>query len=239
MRKSLNLTALSALLSLTRPRFGDDDNRAQWERDRAAELEGREKAALAVKVARLESDLKTKTDRLTELTAKLPPEGGVILSKADAERWAAYQTFGKPEELKTRLAERDTFEQESAGLKAEKHMGEVGRVSGVKTAALARLAPEGTVYEVTKGKDAEGKDIDLVRVKDKDGKDLGELTDWIGKSPELADFKAALLPGEVTPLPTTTTPTLTPPLGGAGGTTTSRTPEQVKADKLGSGEYSI
>ncbi len=248
MKRTLALTALLALK--TPPRFGDGDDdrltRAEWERQRAADLAKRDIGELASKVAALEYDLKVKRTELEDTQKKLPQEGSVLLSKSDAERWAAYQTLGKPDEIKTKLGERDTYEKEAGDLRREKHLGKLETIAKVKMSALQRVAPEGVTYEAGKVKDKDGNEVDAVLVKDKDGKDLGELREWIGKTPELADFKVALFtdagdsqgaaPGSTTAggaLP------FSVPMGGAASGPASRTPADIAAEKRASGEYSM
>jgi len=162
--------------------------RAQWERERAAELATKTTADLAVKVAELEFDLKAKRGELDTLKGQLPPEGSVVLKGAEKDRWEAFNALGKPEDLKAALTDRDTLTAEKAQRERQDSIKAAAEVAGYKARVLERLAPEGAAFDVREAKDNEGKPTRtaFIRVGEKET----PLTDWAATDP---DFLPALV----------------------------------------------
>jgi len=101
--------------------------------------------------------------KLEETEKKLPAEGAVVLTKADAERWKAYQELGKPEEIKAAVAERDTLKTENATVKREQTLRDVADVQGWNYSVIKRLA-DGLEFEIVDGKDKDGKAVKSANV---------------------------------------------------------------------------
>lgn len=79
------------------------------------------------------------------------PDGGVVLSKADAEQWTAYQAFGKPADLTTRLTQADADKTFRAEREAGDHVAAMADAAGYKPKVLAKLArdlPTGAKLEL-------------------------------------------------------------------------------------------
>lgn len=75
-------------------------------------------------------DLEAET---TDLKGKLPAEGAVVLSGDSAAQWEAYRALGKPDEIKTTLAE-------GRQLKRDGLLRQAADAHGYKPAVLSRLA---------------------------------------------------------------------------------------------------
>lgn len=83
---------------------------------------------------------------IEQLKGKVPAEGSITLSKADAQRWADYQALGKPEEVKQKLAETDAYAAlgKVDEIKAKLSEGEAlqGRLSAYEKEKQVREAAE-------------------------------------------------------------------------------------------------
>ena len=82
------------------------------------------------------------------LKAALPQEGSVVLSKADAERWASYSALGKPDDLKTAVAERDSFRSDLSGRDRRDSNRSAADAAGYRPGVLEKLLPADAVTSV-------------------------------------------------------------------------------------------
>lgn len=162
--------------------------RAEWERERAAELAAKTTADLASKVAALEFDLKAKRSELDTLKTQLPPEGSVVLRGAEKDRWEAYSALGKPDDLKAALADRDTLTAEKAQRDRRDSIRAAAEVVGYKASVLERLTPDGVAYEVRET-EQNGQTVKVAVAKDAEGKET-PLSDYAAAN--FADFLPAL-----------------------------------------------
>lgn len=87
------------------------------------------------KARELQAQLEAAKARITELEAKQPPEGAVVLNKADSERWAAYQALGKVDEVRAALEAKAAAEQRLA----ERERADTIRAAGYEPKKLGRL----------------------------------------------------------------------------------------------------
>lgn len=114
-------------------------------------------------------DLRNKNRTLKE---QVPAEGSAVLSKADADRLAAFDALGlKPEEAKAKIESAGTVEAENASLKREAQRNALVEL-GYSRAALADFdALEGSAiesYEVKEGqKDGKAVKVAYVTVEGK------------------------------------------------------------------------
>lgn len=169
--------------------------RAEWERHRAAEHAQKDTLTLASKVAELEYDLRSKRDELKALTAKLPPEGAVVLSRADAERWSAYTALGKPDELSAALSERDALKADLSKRDRTEQLRAAAQAAGYKPSVLERLAPDGAAFSVREVTGEDGQVTQVAYLKTPEGQEQ-PLTEWAQAN--AADFLPALSAQPVT-----------------------------------------
>jgi hypothetical protein len=80
--------------------------------------------------------------KLSELKAKVPADGAVVLTGDDLKRWTAYATLGNPEDLSAALADRDRFKAEADGFRTAELHKQVADAHGYKVPVLARLASQ-------------------------------------------------------------------------------------------------
>lgn len=97
-----------------------------------------------------------------------PAEGSVVLSKADAEKWEAYKAFGKAEDIKAAIAERDTLKTEVDMAKREQSLRDVAEVEGWNFGVIKRLAAD-VQFEIVDGKNDKGEAIRFANVVTKNG----------------------------------------------------------------------
>lgn len=87
----------------------------------------------------------------SELTAERAkvPEGAVVLTKEQAQEWAAYQELGKPEEIKTTVEEGRTLAQRLSSTERNMRLREAADVLGWDAETLDTLArtPDGKLYD--------------------------------------------------------------------------------------------
>lgn len=93
------------------------------------------------------------TSEVTTLKANQRPEGAVILTGDDAKAYEAYTALGKPDELATIKAERDTLATEVATTKKQGLIRDVAEIAAFKPAVLTRLGGDldYVIKEVTEG----------------------------------------------------------------------------------------
>ena len=79
----------------------------------------------------------------TQLRAKLPGEGAIVLNRAEAQRWQAYQALGNPEEVQTSLTELQT-------LRRNGELSQIAEVVKYKPSVFQKLDKDagGLAYEV-------------------------------------------------------------------------------------------
>lgn len=147
----------------------------------------------------LREERRTLRDEVQDLRKNAPKDGGLVLSKEEAEAWKQYTELGKPDEVKKGLEERES-------LKADVAQRE--RRDGIRSAAsLVNFKPNVLIDLVeNKGLHLETRDVDMevegktetvkvpfVRRVGDDGKPTGDavkLTDYVQK--ELPDYMPAL-----------------------------------------------
>lgn len=135
-----------------------------------------------------------KTD-LDGANAKAPAEGSVVLSKADAERWKAYQELGKHEELKAALSERDTLKAEVATVKRDELLRSVAETEGWNPAVLKRLAGD-MGFEIVETKDDKGETHKGALILVKNGENVEKKSASEYAAAEWKDFLPSLKVGE-------------------------------------------
>lgn len=96
----------------------------------------------------LREDKRKLKEQLADAEKAKPAEGSVVLSKADAERWKAYQELGKPDDLKATVTERDTLKGEVAKAIRTETIRSVAEVAGYNADVLGELAKETQTFAV-------------------------------------------------------------------------------------------
>ena len=113
----------------------------------------------------LQAQLDAANTKVTDLETKVPSEGAVVLSKADSDRYMAYQALGKPDEVKAALEAGTTAQNEAKTLKRSQAVADAAgkdynaKALGAHLPATASLeskkatvnGKETTVYEVVDG----------------------------------------------------------------------------------------
>ena len=161
--------------------------RSEWERERSADLATRDALKLAEKAAGLEYDLRTVRQERDALKAAMPLEGSVVLSKADAERWASYSALGKPDDLKTAVAERDAFKTDLSGRDRRDSNRSAADAAGYRPGVLEKLLPADAITSV-RDVQVDGKAVKTAFIKIGDNE--RPLSEWA--STEHADFMPSL-----------------------------------------------
>lgn len=113
-------------------------------------------------------------------------EGTVVLKGDDLALYEAYKGLGKPDELATKLAERDSLATEVATAKRDATIREVAEVAGLKPTVLKRLG--GDLDYVIKEITQDGKAVKAAYVATAQGeRPIGDYVDE-----QWADFKESL-----------------------------------------------
>lgn len=109
--------------------------------------------------------------KIRELEGKVPADGSVVLSKADATRWEEFKALGKkPDELKQALKSSEDLTGEIATLKRKDVLRDVAEVgfadSKLKLSVLEDLdgKAEGIEYKIKEEKDKAGNTRKVVYV---------------------------------------------------------------------------
>jgi hypothetical protein len=165
---------------------------------RLLEKQGGNSTALAMHLLTDNRKLRVKNrkanDRAEAAEGKVPKDGQVVVSKEDAEALTTYKTFGKPDEVKTKIEKGVTLEATNV---------ERERAEGIASAAKLAQIPQGTLL----GKLADPKRENFVielRDEVKEGKSIKvpfarknedkaawmPLLDFVNK--ELVEYKPAL-----------------------------------------------
>lgn len=105
---------------------------SEWKTKRQGELRNQEFDKLIQKVIDLESDNR-------KLRDKAAPDGSVVLSKADADRWTQYVKFGKPDEIASMLGDAQGAQEELKTLKRKGQMREIAETYNLKTSVFEKL----------------------------------------------------------------------------------------------------
>jgi len=105
---------------------------SEWKTKRQGELRNQEFDKLIQKVIDLESDNR-------KLRDKTAPEGSVILTKTDAERWSQYVKFGKPDEIASILGNAQGAQEELKVLKRKGQMREIAETYNLKAGVFEKL----------------------------------------------------------------------------------------------------
>lgn len=201
----------------------EQKTRSEWERERASDLATRDALKLAEKAAGLEYDLRAVRQERDALKAAQPPEGSVVLSKADADRWTAYSALGKPDELQAALTDRDTARADLSGRDRRDSIRTAAEAAGYKASVLEKLTPDGASYEVRETQ-VDGKAARFAFLKLADGTEK-PLTEWA--TTEHADFLPALAAAPTMPTsppPASWVPQPTAPPTNPAGTPTDASP---------------
>lgn len=136
-------------LFLHAPDDGQPQGGESEQRDRPSDLlerYGKDALRLAEKLAEAQSDNfrlreknRTLTGRVADLEKGKPAEGALVLDRAQAEAWTAYQALGDPATLKTTLEGAQTARGELATLKRGEAIRAAAEAQGYKAATLAKL----------------------------------------------------------------------------------------------------
>jgi hypothetical protein len=108
--------------------------------------------------------------QVTDLQAKLPKAGAVILSDEDAAEWAELRKLGKAKELAEKIGTLGTLSATVAKHERETLIGHASKANGstgplgYDAEVLARLIGPDTVIQIVDGKDRIGKDAKLANV---------------------------------------------------------------------------
>jgi len=107
---------------------------------------------------RLRGDKRELKAKVEALEKSLPPDGSVVLSKADSERWEAYKSLGKPDELTKLKAEHVELQGKVAAAERNNTLRSVAEVAGLKADVLSKLVTDAHAFEI-KDEKQDGKDI--------------------------------------------------------------------------------
>jgi hypothetical protein len=126
------------------------------------------------------------TTEVETLTKAKVPEGATVLTGTQAQAWQAFSELGKPDEVKAKLAERDTLATEVTTIKRNETLREVAEAAGWNPAPLRRIGAE-REYELRE-QTADGKTTKVPFIKDGDTfKPLAEYaaSEWADIIPAL------------------------------------------------------
>lgn len=110
---------------------------------------------------------RTLKEQVKDLEGKTPKDGGVILSKAEADLLESYKAVGDVETVKTALGERDQLKGELGVLRKDGVLRDVAEAAGFKLPVLKTLA--GDLQFEIKEIDQDGKKVRTAFVKNGDG----------------------------------------------------------------------
>lgn len=132
-------------------------------------------------------------DKARQLESRLPAEGALVLSGNDVAAWQAYQTLGKPDDIKQGLEERTQLQGQLSGAQRAETLRTVAEAVGFKPTVLTNLdrmaKAEGKELAFTvRDEQRDGKAIKVAYVKD--GQTETALTDYAQSN--WADFLPAL-----------------------------------------------
>lgn len=165
---------LFPLLSLLRfmASDGDDDTTPDTtvdrDADRASQLAAKHDALkLALMVIKREGENARYRDEIRTLKERTLPDGAAVLQGDDLTRWTRYQELGTPDDLQTRLAERDTLADRLAAHDRAATVRKVAELTGWKADVLADVGAN-VAYEIREI-DEQGQKVEKAFVKKDEG----------------------------------------------------------------------
>ena len=166
-----NITALTALLSITPVRMDEGEQRETMTR---AEWSALEKQRLADKSTEqlIEQLVQVKADN-HDLRRKAAPEGSVILDAEQAKRWQAWEALGKPEDVTKSLEQAKKDREFVVRTERRQQLNAVAEAAGWDVEAFSDLdsLAGGLEWTVSEVKGSDGNSVKSVTVK-VDGKDV-------------------------------------------------------------------
>jgi hypothetical protein len=147
----------------------------------------------------------------SDLKAKLPPEGAVVLTADEAKAWDEYKALGKAGDLKAALGERDRLKDEADGLRRAEVYKQAAEAHGYKAPVLSRLASQEKLQIEIREEKVGAKTAQVAYVKGVDDKGKETAT-------KLPDYAARAWPEFLDSLPISTraAPGTPPRPGGPG-----------------------
>lgn len=109
-------------------------------------------------------DLMDARNQLSALTAKIPKDGSVVLEGDDAAEWSQLRTFGKANELKAKLDEREALAARLAKRERDDLLTLAAKSHGFDPEVFATLAGPDLQVEIKDGKDRLGRDVKIAEV---------------------------------------------------------------------------
>lgn len=130
--------------------------------------------------------------KVAELTGKVAPEGALVLKGDQAKAWNQYTALGKPEDLKTAIAEGTEAKGQVTKFNREKLVGQVARLAGFDPEVLTTLAGD-LDFEIA-DETVKGKAVQVAKVK------VGETSTVLGDyaAKNWAKFMPSLKPSSST-----------------------------------------
>lgn len=200
---------------------GGDDDKARRNLQNLLDKKNGDAIALATDLLSENANLREDKRQLKKTQI---PEGAVVLTGKDAEKWTAFNELGTPDEIQQRINDSEAAVNERNELKAEKVISRAASIAGYKSDVLADLAKsKGFQIEV----EGEG-DAAKVVARYKDGeKDVSKpLSEYVESS------LAAYLPSLQVESATPAKPVVPFPRGSAvGGGKPTSLAEQIRAEE--------
>lgn len=140
------------------------------------------------------ADLYAAKDDNKALKAKLPADGALVLTGEDAKAWGAYQSLGKPSDIRKTIDEHGTLATENATHRRNDELSIVAEKTGVKLPVLKTLAGS-LVFGEAKVKGKDGKETTVPTVKDGEAEPV-PFDEYAAK--HWSDFLPALKPTATT-----------------------------------------
>ena len=136
---------------------------------------------------------KSLREQKRQAEGRIPADGSIVLTGADAQSWQAYTALGKPDELKQGLEERSQLQGKLQGMERETTLRSVAETVGYKASVRANLdrmaKAEGKALGFEERETTvDGKPVKVAYVKDGDRE--AALTDYAASN--WADFLPAL-----------------------------------------------
>jgi hypothetical protein len=165
---------------------------------RLLEKQGGNSTALAMHLLTDNRKLRVKNrkanERATAAEGKVPKDGQVVVSKEDADALTTYKTFGKPDEVKTKIEKGVTLEQSNVERERAESIASAAKLAqipqGTLLGKLADPKRENFVIEL-RDEVKEGKTVKVPFAKKNEDKAAWmPLTEFVNK--ELAEYKPAL-----------------------------------------------
>lgn len=236
-RHTLLLTAALSLSALPPRAEGEDADKAARNLQNLLSKHNGDAIALAATLLAENAGYRdTIRDQKATIEKASVPDGAMLLSKEQAEQWAAYQKLGAPADVEKGLTDGKAAGEKLTTLERRETLRTVADKVGYKAGVLERLGADLTYEEVEVPGEKAGETVKTYGVKGADGK-VVPLAQYA--STHWSDFLPALTTDGTRRTVEDTTQNRVF-LGGNGGKDTqSRTPEQIAADKRASGDYSM